>query len=197
MLLAACIPELPKQAPGAPTVSITPAAPGTGDDLRAVIGVEASEFDGDVVTYAYGWKQAGLPRTDLTTDTVPASETTKGEVWEVTVTASDVDGTGTPTTALVTILNTSPEVMVTLEPAAPVTGDDVVAVATATDADGDPVTFTYAWTLDGAPRGEEGDRIAADRTEHGQVWSVTVTPADDEEPGAPVTSDVTIANAPR
>ncbi len=178
-------------------MSITPAAPGTGDDLRAVIGVEASEFDGDVVTYAYGWKQAGLPRTDLTTDTVPASETTKGEVWEVTVTASDVDGTGTPTTALVTILNTSPEVMVTLEPAAPVTGDDVVAVATATDADGDPVTFTYAWTLDGAPRGEEGDRIAADRTEHGQVWSVTVTPADDEEPGAPVTSDVTIANAPR
>ena len=35
LVLTGCLPELPKQAPGAPVVSIGPVEPRTGDDLVA------------------------------------------------------------------------------------------------------------------------------------------------------------------
>ena len=199
LALPGCLPELPEtknSAPSAPIVSVGPTTARTGDDLVAVIDVQAEDADGDAIVYTFVWKQNGLPREDLTSERVSASETSKGENWEVLVTPFDGERSGPTGSATVTILNTAPEVTVTFTPAAPVTGDDVVAVPTATDADGDLVTLTYAWTLDGAPQTEIGDRIAADRTEHGQTWSVTVTPTDEEESGAPVTTDVTIANDP-
>ena len=54
--------ETENQAPGAPTVSIGPTSPVTGDDLVAVIDGDAADPEGDAVTYSYSWKQDGLPR---------------------------------------------------------------------------------------------------------------------------------------
>jgi hypothetical protein len=196
LLLTGCLPELPKQAPSAPVVSIGPDSPRTGDDLVATIDTPSSDADGDTVTYRWAWKQNGALREDLVSDTVPASETTKGENWEVIVTPNDGERDGDPGGAVVAILNTAPVVTVAFNPETPVTGDDLRVVPTATDADGDTVSFTYAWTLDGSPQAEDGATVAAERTEHGQVWSVTVTPADAEEAGAPVVGEVAIANDP-
>jgi hypothetical protein len=197
--LTGCLPELPDAknvAPTAPVVAIGPTDARTDDDLVAVIATPSTDAEGSPVTYTYAWRQDGLPRADLVTDTVPASETTKGENWEVVVTPNDGDLDGVAGSAVVTILNTAPVATVAFNPEAPVTGDDLRAVPTATDADGDPVTFTYAWALDAVPQSDVSDRISAERTEHGQVWSVTVTPADAEEAGAPVVGEVAIANDP-
>ena len=187
--------ETENQAPGAPTVSIGPTSPVTGDDLVAVIDGDAADPEGDAVTYSYSWKQDGLPRADLTTNTVPNAETTKGEVWEVSVTPNDGDVDGAAATATTTIANALPTATIAFNPEVPVAGDDVQAVATGLDDDGDPVTFTYAWMLDGGPDDNVTDTISADRTEHGQQWAVTVTPADVEGPGLPVTAEVEIANS--
>ena len=186
-------------APTAPKVSIGPLDPQTEDDLVAVIKQESTDEDGDEVVYAYAWLQNGLPREDLTTATVPASETAKADVWEVTVTPSDgeIDGeSGEAGTAETTVLNTVPTVTVAFAPEVPLTGDAVVAVPTAVDADGDVVTFTYTWTVDDLANDGLTDTIPADRTEHGQVWGVTVTPADPEGAGEPVSAEVQIANTP-
>lgn len=197
-LFAGCPPTRPlskNQPPNAPTVSIGPLSPSTTDDLVAVLDIPATDPDGDTVSYRYSWKQNGLPRADLTTDTVPASETTKGEVWEVLVTPMDAALDGTPGMAMTTVLNTAPEITVAFTPEVPTTEDELMVIPTATDADGDVVTFTYTWTLDGAAQADTWDTIPADRTEYGQHWAVTVLPMDDEEAGNPVTGEVEIANA--
>lgn len=133
-------------APDVPTVSIGPASPRTGDDLVAVVRA-GSDDDGDAITYRYGWLQDGLPRDDLSTDTVPASETRKGEVWEVLVTLNDGTQDGEAGTASTTILNTPPEVAVALAPERFVT-DDVVATVTSSDADAtrSPAPTPGSWT---------------------------------------------------
>jgi hypothetical protein len=189
LLLAAC-----NTAPSAPTVSIGPVDPRTDDDLVAVV-TGGDDEQGDDVSFTYAWTQDGLPREDLTTATVPASETTKGEVWAVTVTPNDGQGDGEAGTASTTILNTAPVAEVAFSPAAPTTDDDVVAVPTGTDADGDTVTFSYTWTVNGAADDSAGDTITADRTEHGQRWAVSVTPSDAEEAGTPVVGEVEIGNS--
>ena len=171
----------------APEVTIVPASPRTGDDLSAMVDEEGAA---EGSTYAYAWTQDGTPRADLTSATVPASETAKGDVWEVIVTTVDGATAGAETT----ILNTAPAVTLTLTPEAPTTVDALNARATATDADGDPVTLTYAWAVDGELQPDATDTIPADRTAHGQRWSVTVTPSDDEEVGTPEIAEVTIGN---
>ncbi len=198
-LLQACdgkaVVDIENQPPSAPTVSIGPNDPRTTDDLVAVIDAEARDADGDAVTYSYSWKQDGLPRTDLTTNTVPAAETVRGEEWEVTVTPNDGGGDGKAASATTNIVNTLPTVTVSFNPEVPATGDDLVAVATGLDDDGDAVTLNYEWMLDGGHDGTVTDTIPADRTEHGQRWAVTVTPVDIEGTGLPVTAEVEIANS--
>ena len=170
-VLAACVQPTPEpSAPTAPEVSIGPIDPRTDDDLGAVIQSESTDADGDNVAYTYEWLQNGLPRTDLTTATVPASETTKGDIWQVKVTPSDGDLAGEKGESTATVLNTVPTVTLVLTPEAPVTGDNVVAVPTAVDADGDVVAFTYAWTLDGVAVDIVIQTVPADATEHGQLW---------------------------
>ena len=187
--------DIENQPPSAPTVSIGPNDPRTTDDLVAVIDAEARDADGDAVTYSYSWKQDGLPRADLTTNTVPAAETVRGEEWEVTVTPNDGGGDGKAASATTNIVNTLPTVTVSFNPEVPATGDDLVAVATGLDDDGDAVTLNYEWMLDGGHDGTVTDTIPADRTEHGQRWAVTVTPVDIEGTGLPVTAEVEIANS--
>ena len=200
LLLQACLPELPEDkpenmAPSTPVIGIGPATPGTNDDLVVAFGTPSSDPEDAVVTYTYSWKQAGVPRPDLTTDTVPASETTRGEAWEVTVLPSDGELTGAPATAWTTIVNTAPEAAVTLSPTEPTTGEALTALVDATDPDDDAVTLAYAWAVDGAPVDASGDTLPGDQTSRGQRWSVTVTPSDAEAQGAPVTAEVGVANS--
>jgi formylglycine-generating enzyme required for sulfatase activity len=199
LALAACAggaaEETENQPPGAPTVGIGPYDPRTGDDLLLVLDAPSVDPDGDTVSYRYAWKQDGLPRADLTAATVPASETTKGERWDVTVVPNDGTTDGAAASATVTVVNTLPTVTVAFAPEAPLSGDTLVAVATGVDADGDPLSFTYVWTVDGEPADVAEDSISGDVVRHGQRWTVTVTPADPEGAGLPVTAEVTIANS--
>ena len=179
-------------------VVITPETPRTTDDLVASIGEEAvpanDRFD---VTYAWSWTVDGQIVTDLTGDSVPAARTTKGETWTATAIASDGKRAGVPFATSVTIANTPPEVSVALAPTTPLTADDLVATPSATDADGDEVTFAYAWTRDGQGVGDvDGPTVPAARTARGETWEVTVTGGDGETDGPFATASVTIGNTP-
>ncbi|MCK6524859.1 hypothetical protein L6R49_25940, partial [Myxococcota bacterium] len=77
------------------------------------------------------------------------------------------------------------------------TGEDLVADMTvaSTDADGDPISYTWAWTLDGAAQADlTTETVPADRLARGQVWSVTVTPNDGLQDGPSASAETTIAN---
>ncbi len=192
LLLAAC-----NQPPGAPAISLLPLDPSTGDDLVASIDAEASDPDeGDEISYSYRWIQDGAARQDLAGDTVAWSETGKGERWQVQVTPSDGVVEGETAEAEVLILNTPPEAVLSLSPEAPLTDDELLASASATDADGDQVSFAFAWTVDGADAEHADATLPASATSKGERWQVTATPHDGEEEGQPASASVDIANTP-
>jgi hypothetical protein len=91
---------------------------------------------------------------------------------------------------------TAPTVTLTPDPAE--TTDDLVAMASgSTDVDGDTVTYTYTWAVDGADSAAStSDTLPAAATTRGETWTVTVLPTDGDLIGAVGTASVTIDNAP-
>ena len=94
--------------PTAPVVAISPDLPTTADSLLCSLVVPSSDEDGDVLTYTYLWFKNGVVQTGLTGNTVDASYTTKGEVWECVVTATDGAGGSAGSFDDVTIHNSTP-----------------------------------------------------------------------------------------
>jgi len=140
--------------PAAPTiVSISPSAPYTDDALVCTIqpANPPDPDEGDTVLYQFTWscpEQESIVAgpTDSLSDTLPSSNTAKGDVWTCTVVATDGEATSDEVSSSVAILNSPP----TLE----VTGDTIVyefspleLTVTASDVDGDPL----ALSCQGAP----------------------------------------------
>ncbi len=75
--------------------------------------------------------------------------------------------------------------------------DVLQATATGIDADGDPVSLRYQWTVGGRARPVERPSLTPDQFRKGQAVVETVTPSDGESTGAPARSAaLTIENTP-
>lgn len=124
-------------------------------------------------------------------DTSPADTDTGPFVDTDTDTEPDTDTDTEPVNAPPTAAD------IVLSPPMPDAGEDftVVLVNPSIDPDGDAVTYTYMWTLDGAPIEVAGDIVSGATTVMDQVWEVTVTPTDGTEPGPSTTVSVTLGNA--
>ena len=168
------------------SLSITPSNPDTTADL--VVTASTSDPDGDQVSLRYEWFR-NQQAVSENTARVSSQKTTKGEEWLVTVTPNDGQVDGAKQTAWVTIGNSSPRVSsATITPSF---GNEqttfVCSGLGVSDADGDQVTLSYRWlvngnqvssqsALDGA-NFERGDRIHCD-----------ITPDDGEDSGLTVSS---------
>jgi hypothetical protein len=188
--LAAC-----NAAPTAPVVAISPVNPKTDAELKATIVTPSTDPNGDAVAVTFEWLKNNERQAGLTSDTVPADKTAKGDVWTVIVTPSDGVLPGPAGQASATIQNTPPAVTAVFEPATPTKNGDLKIAPTATDADGDKVTFTYAWTKDGQTTTFATDTVPAAQLARGQKWGVTVTPNDGAENGQTFNLSVDIGNA--
>jgi formylglycine-generating enzyme required for sulfatase activity len=153
--------------------SISPAHPTTTDDLAVVFADDPSAIRGLAVTVT--WRNGGRSFTGLT---LPASETTRGEVWRVEVAATR-RGKNAVDHGRVTIENAPPSLpIVTVTPESPLErSDSIRCAATAGDPDGDPVTMTYAWTVNGAPWGE-GEEVPFEALAAHDRWTCTATAND-------------------
>ncbi len=171
-------------APSGAAIAIEPAVPGDDDDLNCVIVTEATDPNGDAVTYRYAWSKNGTDA-GLAASNVSAALTTGGDTWTCTVTPTDGTLEGAPTSATVSIAqgNRAPSApTVSITPAAP-TDDDVLTCVIGTesvDPDGDAVTYAYAWSVDGTDAGITGASVNAALTEAGQQWTCAVTASDGE-----------------
>jgi len=76
-------------APTAPVVAVTPDGPRSSDDLVCGITTQSADADGDAIIYTYQWYKDDVLQSGLTTNTVGAAETAKGQVWKCVVTPSD------------------------------------------------------------------------------------------------------------
>ena len=181
--------------PSAPVVTLAPDPPTTLDDLSAAI-VDGVDPEGGVVTQTISWTVDGADA-GLTGTVVPSAELDEGEVWAISVVATDEEGLeSAPATASVTVANAPPSApVITIDPAAPTQAEDLVCAVDvpATDADGDTVSLSYAWELDGAPTSFTGDTLDWLETEVGDLWTCVATPHDGDVAGPSGDDTVQIA----
>jgi len=189
--LAAC-----NQAPTGGQLELGPDAPTTSDDLTLEVASHAVDPNkNDEVSYKVAWTRNGeaVPELDDTW-VVPADQTTKDEVWAAQVTPWDDRIAGEPITAEITIVNTAAVPQVSITPSAPDSTEDLVASATAEDADGDEVSLTYAWLRDGEKTGITDPVVPAAETRKGEVWEVQVVADDGDTPSVAASASVSIDN---
>lgn len=100
----------------------------------------------------------------------------------------NLEANGTPPSA--------PEIAILPNPPAAGAPFSVTIVTPSDDEDGDEVSYTYAWTVDGTPAEAASAEISGEGTEDFQIWAVTVTPNDGRFDGPSASASVTVGNAP-
>lgn len=181
-------------APTAPEIVLSPAAPSDASDLVVTVVTPATDPDGDAVTYRYAWSVDGAARADLATETVPAAETADGQTWTVEVVPNDGALDGPAATASVTVGNAPPTApTIHLEPQSPAPGDDLALVvdAAAADPNGDALTQTIRWYVDGSLNGswDDATTVSGAYVEAGETYRVVVSVTDGLSD--PVTAEAT------
>ena len=160
-----------------------------------------TDIDGETLTYHYQWSLNGKDIAGATAATLANSGAVGGDVVGVTVRADDGSpgGLSDMVTTSVTLVNTPPvsgPVTITPSPAHP--GTALTATANFTDADNDPLTYHYQWSLNGTDiPGETGQTLEHSAGVTGDVIAVTVW-AEDGRGGntSPVTARITLGNNP-
>jgi len=187
---------------GAPTITPTPLL--TGNDALCT-SATPTDPEGDAVTLAYAWTVGGAPAGG-NSDTLSMAAFSKGELVECEVTPSDAAGSGTPASASLTVGDTPPGGPgVDIAPAAPSASvDDLHCQVTtpSVDADGDAITYSFAWTVDASPwlgatstTTWPGDTIEAANVTDG-TWACSVIPTADAVDGPVGNASVAVGPAP-
>lgn len=156
-----------------------------------------SDDDGDAEQLQFEWN---IGSTTVGTEaTLSPDAFSRGDRISCIVTPFDGRDTGVPVVARpITVLNSPPSVAeVSIAPEDPTTGTEIThAVSGAVDADGDTISTSVKWYVNGAYRAS-GPTLTGTSYVKGQDIYAEVTPNDGTEDGTPVKSNViTAVNAP-
>jgi hypothetical protein len=182
------------EAPAIQSVGFQPARPGAGQLLRAV--VEASDPDGDPLRFEYRWRVNGRELAQGG-EKVTLSGTRKGDAVRVAVTASDGREKSAPFEASVRIANRAPHLAsLRVEPVNQVgAGEEITASAEASDPDGDPLSFYYTWTVNGAQAGGNGPVFSTRGLGRGDKVRVRVVASDGQDSSRAIRSpEIAVGN---
>jgi hypothetical protein len=180
-------------------LAIAPAGPSVVSTLSFTATL--SDADGDAVSTDSLWADADgtaistAPTVDLT-----GRGLTIGTWILLIVTPTDGVDAGIPTEAWVELQNARPEVLtLSLSPSMVYTDDIVTAAVTTSDDEGDAITVSYAWTVNGTlVSGATSDSLdGAMYFDRDDTVQVVVTPSDAGGDGSPATSElITVLNSP-
>ncbi len=163
----------------AAVVSIEPADAATGDELSAVILTDAWFEDESPFDYRLQWSRNGAV-TELTEGTVPAEQVFAGDIWEVWVIAETGGAAVEPGKAFLAIHNAPPVVGVSAIEADAGSTTLYCGHDEPTDPEGDTLTATYAWLLDGDRLDDTAQSIPAPLAPRGRELACRVTVSDGE-----------------
>jgi len=201
-LLAAVL--LTNSAPIIDSVTLSPSSPRTNEVLQS--SVAAHDADGDSLTYSYEWLRNCAAIGGATGPSLGLSvpgHGDRGDTITVRVTASDGQVTSAPATASVVVADTPPTLSVALDVTSPTTNQVITAIATSSDADGDPLTYTFTWkvntvvraTTSGPNASSSFDLSIAGNGDKGQTVSVELVASDGALPNATASATATVVNS--
>ena len=180
-------------------VTISPANP-TSQTQTVTCLSNASDADGDAVTIQYAWSIDGTLQSE-TSDTLNGPFGSASAI-SCAVTPNDglIDGAPVQHTVIVNTPPAAPEV--SIAPALPNQTESILCQidVESVDVDGDPVSYTMTWTVDGSPYTGTtttwpGDTIPNGVTSQGETWVCIVTPNDPSEDGDVAQSTVNIIDS--
>lgn len=178
-------------APVITRAEIVPPNPAAATPLGVVYDVN-SGGDG-LVSYSFRWYVDNALVQDGPTSALQTGSYRKGASVYAEVTPSDQSSTGSAfATPAVVIVNMPPEVTaVALAPGNAAVGEIMSASPSGSDPDGDPVTYTYQWQVNGNPVGSPGDAntFSTAGLRKNDIISAAVNYTDGEAGGGPVFSN--------
>ena len=187
--------------PTADNLTIDPETPATGDDLTG--DYDFNDVDGDSDNSLIKWYKNDNEQTAYGgTLTVPSSATAEGQEWYFTVEPNDGTASGLiQQLSTVTIGNTPPTASdPSIDPSAPLTGDNLEANYTYEDVDGDEQSNSeIRWYKNDERQAayDNNTTVLSAATSKGETWYFTLQPGDGAYLGDLVTSPtVTIGNTP-
>ncbi len=181
-------------APSISSVSILPSAPTAADTLVCSYAGFA-DADGDSDASTTEWSISGVA---VGSAASLSGVFSRGDTVQCTVTPNDGFDAGLARSETVVIENTPPEVLtVSISPSEAYTNTILTAITTTADAEGDPVSLSYAWTVDGVSVAETSSSLDGSiHFDKHQVVAVSVTPNDGFTDGPAVAAGgVTIRNS--
>ncbi len=171
---------------------LSPTNPITTDDIIAA-GVGWYDEDGDTPSYSVAWyKNTVLQPPTVDPLKYPAASTVRNDVIYAIVTPVDPFESGNPiTTTSVTVINakpTAPVLAIAPSPAAEADDLNCTLATPSSDADGDAVTYTYAWhrvlpTPTGPLTPATPNVLPTSNTAYAHTWYCTALPFDGLENG--------------
>ena len=187
------------------TVSIVNAAP-VVDALLAsptfsalhdvTVAANITDADGDqTVVERVDWYRNGEFDPVSTSETLPADNLNRGEVWHAVVVVSDGTDSTEFTTPAITVENARPQAVVTW-PENPTSLTDLVATIQTEDADGDAVVLSTTWYKNGFRDASltNATVVQADRLAPEQTWRLVVVASDGTETSDIIESTITLVN---
>jgi hypothetical protein len=183
-------------APVIASVEFDPPNPTTGETVRAVVDV--SDADGDPPFLSYEWSLGGRPVGNGVSKLV-LHDARKGDRLELEVVASDGQDESASETIWVKIENAAPTLKkVEIEPGAEISaGQTITLRPDARDRDGDPVSFSYEWTVNGERMPEEGPTFETGELKRGDEVLAVVVASDGEIDSLPLeTPAFVLTNTP-
>ena len=176
-------------------VDVQPNEPTTTDTLFALVTTETSVYD-------LRWFVDDQERPEYSGFlTIQSPQTHKGENWRAVVTPYNSNGQlGDPVEDAVLIVNSPPSATMILGLVPdPREGDVLSALASTTDPDGDAVTVSYLWFVNGVQDNVESVAELSDASfdKNDEIWA-TMTPHDGTDAGESVESNhvVVVNSAP-
>ena len=137
------------------------------------------------------WTINGVSVSDSVETSFKALDAKRGDIVQANITGPDFKISSNA----VEIGNSPPEIAtVKFMPEVLRSGDTLYADVTTSDADGDPVTVSYEWTVDGQPAGQ--DQHIGVQLKRGNKILLKVTPFDGINYGTPFMVETVVSNMP-
>jgi hypothetical protein len=186
-------------APSVAGVTVSP-SPAYTDTTLTCTPSGGFDADGDMISYTYQWFVNSVVRSGETGSTIAGTQYARGDAVYCRVTPLDGTMVGAPvSSASVPISNTPPTTPgVTITPTMPADADPLVCSITtaSTDADADPILYSYSWTRNGLASAITTSTVPASATSVGDVWTCGAQASDGTGTSGPGTSGSVTVLAP-